>query len=266
MVGADLDRVGGALNLYGSPLALPSPLDPYLFRALWLATAEARAFDGPAYPERGVHAMPYSTGSDHDIALSLGIPASLVNEWPDRFYHTSADEPSNLSPLRLAAVASAVAAAAVWLGRAASSGRLADDVAAWARQFELRAYLDASAGLTPAADAARELVERGLAATAARLSELTGKRWRAGTAWERELKPARRGRISTRFLRRMGGEAGKALAALPEQRRALYTGLVALVMQATGSRRAAELEALVSRGERPDPKLVGYVEQLVRGR
>jgi len=47
---------------------------------------------------------PFSNGSDHYILgdPSVGIPAPLLIEWPDRFYHTTADTLDKVSPATLA--------------------------------------------------------------------------------------------------------------------------------------------------------------------
>jgi hypothetical protein len=267
MVGANLEVTGGVLNLYTSPLSLPSPLDPYVYRSLWLAYSNYRAFDGPSYPARGVHALPYSHGSDHDITLAVGIPSSLVNEWPDRFYHTNLDTPNNLSPNSLALVASAVATAIMWLGVTLSRGRVADDLRLWVKRQAESAIMDSSLGILPeqVASAARELAEYGTGTTLARLAELLGKE-SEGRRWEEDIESiARRGPLTSRFLRRMGGEAGAKLLALSESERSLYTGLVALVAQATRSASAARLEAMVSRGEKVDEQLLTMVIDLIKG-
>jgi len=103
MVAADPARTGGAARLVTSPPPLANPLDPVLDTLL-------RAAD-PTY--RGT--TPYEWGSDHDIAIGHGVPASLVNDWPDKYYHTSHDTPDHIDPTRLQATAAATAAAALAL-------------------------------------------------------------------------------------------------------------------------------------------------------
>ncbi|HID41259.1 MAG TPA: hypothetical protein EYP33_03785, partial [Pyrodictium sp.] len=77
MVGAKLDVVGGVLQLVGSPPPLTSLLDPVLDAAL------PASVEGPY-----VGLREYERGNDHDVAIGMGVLGSLVNEWPDRFYHS----------------------------------------------------------------------------------------------------------------------------------------------------------------------------------
>ncbi|MDR3172933.1 MAG: DUF4910 domain-containing protein [Treponema sp.] len=60
-------------------------------------------------PEVNHHRSPFSAGSDHYILSdpSIGIPCTMLGQWPDRFYHTSGDTPDRLSP-RMLAVSCAV--------------------------------------------------------------------------------------------------------------------------------------------------------------
>jgi len=44
----------------------------------------------------------------HDALSSYGIPAVMLNQWPDRFYHTNEDSPEKISPLMLEATGRAV--------------------------------------------------------------------------------------------------------------------------------------------------------------
>ncbi len=103
MVAAEPARTGGAARLVTSPPPLANPLDPVIDTLLREADPTYR---GP---------MPYEWGSDHDIAIGHGVPASLVNDWPDHYYHTSLDTPDHIDPARLQSVAAATAAAVLAL-------------------------------------------------------------------------------------------------------------------------------------------------------
>lgn len=59
-------------------------------------------------PEGGKEALlaemsPASTGSDHAVYVdsSFGIPAVYLNDWPDRYIHTTGDLPARIDPTKL---------------------------------------------------------------------------------------------------------------------------------------------------------------------
>jgi aminopeptidase YwaD len=62
----------------------------------------------------------FASGSDHYILSdpSVGIPTPMINDWPDRFYHTSADTPDKVSPAALARSGALAALYAYWLAAA----------------------------------------------------------------------------------------------------------------------------------------------------
>jgi len=51
----------------------------------------------------------YEAGSDHDVLLSFKIPTVMLNQWPDKFYHSSLDTLDKVSLEMLTGIASAVA-------------------------------------------------------------------------------------------------------------------------------------------------------------
>ncbi len=267
MVGSRLEVTGGSLNIYSSAFSLPSPLDPLLYRALWQLHHPARAFDGPTYPLMGVHALPYSIGSDHDIALSLSIPASIVNEWPDEYYHTSLDTPEKLDPNSLASIGVALAASTAMLAEAIESRRVPQLLQTWVKLLAERVNLDYQSGAAPkeSVDALARLVEAGVKATLTRLDKILGRGFGEEWPWRAEVeRVAKRGPISQQFMWRMRErEEIRMLKSLPDQRRSMYTGLAALVLEATGSIEAARLELLASRYEKPDDKILEAVKRLI---
>jgi hypothetical protein len=64
--------------------------------------------------------VPFSGGSDHLILSdpTVGVPTPLLIQWPDRFYHTSADTADRTDPHSLARAGSLAAAYAYWLATA----------------------------------------------------------------------------------------------------------------------------------------------------
>ncbi|MFX1484020.1 MAG: DUF4910 domain-containing protein, partial [Promethearchaeota archaeon] len=105
MVGADPTKSGSVLNLFRTPFSLPTTLNNVV--RYWLKHEAARK---PDRLEGGMMApLPfsykkYSAGSDHFMLTdsTIGIPAVMLNQSPDRFYHTSTDTPDKLDTRQLA--------------------------------------------------------------------------------------------------------------------------------------------------------------------
>lgn len=103
MVGADQAQTGGVSMVVHTPESLPAFAGDLL---------EAIADGGRPHTFQGRHepplhrsaATPFSNGSDHYILAdpSVGIPTPMIIEWPDRFYHTSADTVDKVAPATLA--------------------------------------------------------------------------------------------------------------------------------------------------------------------
>ena len=109
MVGADQCQTNGICEFVSLPAAGASFADHLLF---WLL----RPFvDGIRYKE-----APFASGSDNYILSdpSVGIPTPMINDWPDKFYHTSADTPDKVSPAALARSGALAAVYAYWLAAA----------------------------------------------------------------------------------------------------------------------------------------------------
>ena len=91
---------------------------------------------------------PFASGSDHYILSdpSVGIPTPMINDWPDKFYHTSADTPDKVSPAALARSGALAAVYAYWLAAASPAD------AAWlghlmASRFAAQAGQEAAAAV-----------------------------------------------------------------------------------------------------------------------
>ncbi|MFW9963185.1 MAG: DUF4910 domain-containing protein [Candidatus Sifarchaeia archaeon] len=94
MVGADTTKSGSVLHLYRTPFSLPSTLNNVV--RYWQKT-EAKQKDerreGGMVAPLPYQYSRYSPGSDHFMLTdsTIGIPAVMLNQDPDRFYHTSTD-------------------------------------------------------------------------------------------------------------------------------------------------------------------------------
>ena len=106
MVGADQCQTGSTWELVDLPLAGAAFPDHLL---AWLREPLLR---GQRHAETG-----FSGGSDHYILSdpTVGVPTPMLSQWPDRFYHTSADSPDRVSPDSLARSGTLSAAYAWWL-------------------------------------------------------------------------------------------------------------------------------------------------------
>jgi hypothetical protein len=113
MVGARQEPGTGPLVLTSLPRALPSFTEYAAMAALEAACCQYEGFN----PVQKLPAVSYarsvfSGGSDHYILSdpTIGIPCTMLGQWPDKFYHTSGDAMARLSPEVLAASSGACAA------------------------------------------------------------------------------------------------------------------------------------------------------------
>jgi aminopeptidase YwaD len=121
MVGQDQTKCGSSFLLESSPDALPS------FALDLLACLRERLFtEGKTHTKVGGfplfrHAItPFSGGSDHYIFSdpSVGVPMPMIIQWPDKFYHTTADTLDKVDPAMLSKVCVLSAAYVYWLAGA----------------------------------------------------------------------------------------------------------------------------------------------------
>jgi len=247
MVGAKLDVVGGVLQLVGSPPPLTSLLDPVLDAAL------SASVGGPY-----VGLREYEWGSDHDVAIGMGIPGSLVNEWPDRFYHSSLDTPDNLSPWRLVAIARAVVSAIVVLGE--KLDKVLEAAKASTSAYIYRASVSDALAEGSALEAARKLAEYSRAYLESIRHGLRG--GEVEQQWSRDIDVATRPPITRTFLYLRGGEAGKKILGLDERER---NGIKAMmtIAAATGSMEIAKLYYQMKTGKLPREEPVELAKSIL---
>lgn len=127
MVGEDQDQTGGSWLIERPPEAMAS-FAPELLAWLRGLLPGLRGMPdvSPSHTGIGGYALyrqeevAFSGGSDHLILSdpSVAIPAPMLIQWPDRFYHTSADTPERTDPASLARAAALAAAYAYWLATA----------------------------------------------------------------------------------------------------------------------------------------------------
>jgi aminopeptidase YwaD len=127
MVGEDQAQTGSSWLIERPPEALASFATDLL---AWLRDELLMLKDVPdvspshtgmgEYPLYCQANVRFSGGSDHMILSdpSVGVPTPMLIQWPDRFYHTSADTPDRTSPHSLARSGTLAAAYAYWLAMA----------------------------------------------------------------------------------------------------------------------------------------------------
>jgi hypothetical protein len=127
MVGEDQDQTGSSWLIERPPDAAAS-FAPELLAGLRDLFPGLKGMPGISPSHTGIGGfplyrqaeVPFSGGSDHMILSdpSVGVPAPMLIQWPDRYYHTSADTPERTDPDNLARAAALAAAYAYWLASA----------------------------------------------------------------------------------------------------------------------------------------------------
>ncbi len=99
MVGADPTKAGSVLHLFRTPFSLPSTLNNVVryWQQKEAERKDERREGGMVAPLPYKYSR-YSAGSDHFMLTdsTVGIPAVMLNQDPDRFYHTSTDTADKL--------------------------------------------------------------------------------------------------------------------------------------------------------------------------
>jgi aminopeptidase YwaD len=157
MVGEDQEQTGSSWLLIRGSDALPSFAEPLLEALREGYFGQAHTFNGQGdFPLFRHAVVPFSNGSDHYILgdPSVGIPAPMLIQWPDRFYHTTADTLEKVSPASLARSAALAGTYAYFV-----AGASAREVAWLAREmtyrFEVRLARKLQSATTAALGGAR---------------------------------------------------------------------------------------------------------------
>ncbi len=244
MVGADPAKTGATLRVAASPPPLANPLAATIQHAL------AEALNTPVPME------PYTWGSDHDIPLAHGAPASLVYEWPDHYYHTSLDTPDHLDPHRLAATATAAAAAALYT---ALNPRRAAQAAAEALKTQLAASLLDN---PQAAEAAQETAKT-TEAHAATLAATLEKGEQPTHPWSHDIDPEVRPPYTRAYIHLHLPEPHRTRL-LRDQKHRSNTRLLATLYTATMNTEIAETAYTTLTGHKPTPQEKEDAQTLLR--
>lgn len=141
MVGEDPTQTGSTYTIVRSPVQTEGFSGVLAARILaQIARTDRPSFTGnDGFASFASAVMPFSAGSDHYVYgdPSVGIPCPMILNWPDKFYHTSADTIEKVSPAVLhrsvtlagtyaAFLANAGTAEAVWLAHELAADFRAD--------------------------------------------------------------------------------------------------------------------------------------------
>ena len=181
MVGEDQAKTGSSFLIERPPDAMSSFAPDLLERLREELFDDAPAHTGlDDYPLFRYATVGFSGGSDHYVFSdpTVGVPMPMLIQWPDKFYHTSADTLDKVDPAMLARAGTLTAAYAFFVANAgeAETSWLAHEVQA---RFEVRLVQLVQSSLTemwdselPAAiKGALERLERKVAYTVDRHKE-----------------------------------------------------------------------------------------------
>jgi hypothetical protein len=128
VAGLNLDMVGEDQEQCGSVLLIDSPPEASAsFVVSLLERIREELFDqGESFSQRGrfpllrYATVPFSGGSDHFVFSdpTVGVPMPMLIQWPDRFYHTSADTLDKVSPEEMKRSCLLAGTYAYWLATA----------------------------------------------------------------------------------------------------------------------------------------------------
>lgn len=118
MVGEDTVKTNSRFYMTRAPMSVPSFLDA-LLPDLLEQTREAQLY-APSGTRNywPAEMIDYYQGSDHDMLLGLGVPATMFGHDPDWTHHTSEDTPDKTDASELRRVGTLAANAAYWIAAA----------------------------------------------------------------------------------------------------------------------------------------------------
>jgi aminopeptidase YwaD len=121
MVGEDQSRTGSVLLLERPPDAAASFAPDLLAHLQEMALKDVKTYNGlEGYSLVRWATTSFSGGSDHYVFSdpAVGVPMPMLIQWPDKFYHTSADTLEKVDPQSLARSGAMAAAYAYFIASA----------------------------------------------------------------------------------------------------------------------------------------------------
>jgi aminopeptidase YwaD len=144
MVGEDTVKTNSRFYFTRTPDSVPSFLNALLADVLD-QTCEANLYAGTGTRNYWVpEPIPYAQGSDHDVFLGLGVPATMLGHDPDWTHHTSEDKIDKTDSSEFRRVGVFATLSAYWLTSAddeawdrLSTGALADRIQELSRRLAI---------------------------------------------------------------------------------------------------------------------------------
>lgn len=92
MIGEKQELTGSTINFIRPPPSLFHPYEAVVYYFLRSVLSNSTPFSSSRKVlSYRFDTASYSAGSDHDVYLHLGISSVMINQWPDRFYHSDRD-------------------------------------------------------------------------------------------------------------------------------------------------------------------------------
>jgi aminopeptidase YwaD len=121
MVGEDTVKTNSRFYFTKAPDSVPAILDDLLADVL-VQTREANLYAPTGTRNYWLpEAIPYVQGSDHDVFLGLGIPATMLGHDPDWTHHTSEDKIDKTDATEFRRVGVFAGASAYWIAAAGTT-------------------------------------------------------------------------------------------------------------------------------------------------
>jgi len=99
MVGEAQDKTGSTFIVFRTPMSRISLLNAVVEYVTEKIVGKLKTFGGTGkLPIIRYTFEQFSPGSDHDIFNIMGISSVMINQWPDKFYHTDMDTPDKVNP------------------------------------------------------------------------------------------------------------------------------------------------------------------------
>ncbi len=110
MIGERQDITGSTLNIIRPPVFLSNKLyESIVVASLMNVLATNSTFSNMQNVlSYRIDIVPYDGGSDHDLYLQFNIPSIMLNQWPDKFYHTDQDTIDKFDPIIASRISMAI--------------------------------------------------------------------------------------------------------------------------------------------------------------
>ena len=125
MIGEKQHLTGSTLNFIKSPPRYFHPYEAVVYYKLKQALSHSESLSSPRKALSYKYDVNiYETGSDHDVYLHFNTPSIMLNQWPDKYYHSDQDTIDKFDPQIAAKIAMAVGTAAYIISKNEEKGEV----------------------------------------------------------------------------------------------------------------------------------------------